>query len=499
MVTICKINEKDNVVVAVDHIPQGEIIAIAGKNIVVREDIPGGHKIAIEDISTGSDIIKYGFPIGTAKQNILPGSLVHTHNVRSKLGNLLEYTYEPDKAERIELKGGASYEFLGYKRKNGTVGIRNEVWIIPTVGCVNGCARTIEDQAQQYMSAENSIDGIYAYSHPHGCSQLGDDQLRTQKILSGLVNNPNAGAVLVLGLGCENNQISLLKEIIGNYDPERVKFLVCQEVEDEIEAGLQLVKELCGYAAQFQRERCDAAHLTIGLKCGGSDGFSGITANPLVGEISNRLIGAGGTSILTEVPEMFGAETLLMNRSRNEQVFEKTVALINNFKNYFTRYGEKIDENPSPGNKAGGITTLEDKSLGCVQKGGRAIVEDVLDYGDCVTGKGLILLQAPGNDLVASNALAAAGAQMVLFTTGRGTPFACPVPTVKISSNSDLATYKKNWIDFDAGPLVHGETMDEAADRLFQFILNLASGRVHAKSEALDKHELAIFKDGVTL
>ena len=290
-----------------------------------------------------------------------------------------------------------------------------------------------------------------------------------------------------------------MKEVIGEYDPKRVKFLVCQDVEDEIAAGTAIVKELCTYADQFYRQPCDASLLTIGLKCGGSDGLSGITANPLVGEISNRLVAAGGTSILTEVPEMFGAETLLMNRARDEEVFDKTVSLINDFKEYFMSYGEKVNENPSPGNKAGGITTLEDKSLGCVQKGGRAIVEDVLSYGDRAVKKGLNLLQAPGNDLVASNALAAAGAHMVLFTTGRGTPFACPVPTIKISSNSRLAGFKTNWIDFNAGTIAEGEAKDAAADRFFQYILDVASGKIHAKSEKLDKHELAILKNGVTL
>lgn len=389
------------------------------------------------------------------------------------------------------------YEFLGYKREDGSAGIRNEVWIIPTVGCVNSIARAIEAAGQQFKTKH--IDGIYAYNHPHGCSQLGDDQVHTQKILSGLVHSPNAGAVLVLSLGCENNQVDLMKQVIGDYNPDRVKFLVCQDVEDEIEAGTAIIKELCAYADRFYRQPCDASLLTIGLKCGGSDGFSGITANPLVGEISNRLIAAGGTSILTEVPEMFGAETLLMNRARNEKVFDKTVDLINNFKEYFMSYGEKVNENPSPGNKAGGITTLEDKSLGCVQKGGTAIVEDVLEYGDRVTKNGLNLLQAPGNDLVASNALAAAGAHMVLFTTGRGTPFASPVPTIKVSSNSHLAQYKSNWIDFNAGTIAEGETKEAAADRFFQYILDVASGKIHAKSEKLDKHELAIFKNGVTL
>jgi altronate hydrolase len=497
MKKICKINSKDNVAVAVDGIAKGDTITVNSETIMVREDIPAGHKVAVCDIAQEADVVKYGFPIGTAKMAIARGSWVHTHNVKSKLGSLLEYTYEPEKADREELAGSKHYEFLGYPRSDGTVGIRNEVWIIPTVGCVNDIARAIEERAQTYKTEH--IDGIYAYSHPHGCSQLGDDQLNMQKILSGLVHNPNAGAVLVLGLGCENNQIALLKEVIGDYDAQRVQFLVCQEVEDEIAAGIAIVKELCAYANQFHRQSCDASQLTIGLKCGGSDGFSGITANPLVGEISNRLIAAGGTSILTEVPEMFGAETLLMNRARNGEVFRKTELLINNFKEYFLRYGEKVDENPSPGNKAGGITTLEDKSLGCVQKGGRAIVEDVLDYGDQAVKKGLNLLQAPGNDLVAANALAAAGAHLVLFTTGRGTPFACPVPTIKVASNSYLAGFKKNWVDFDAGSLLHGETMEEAAERFFQYILNVASGKEHAKSEKLDKHELAIFKDGVTL
>lgn len=497
MMTVFQINEKDNVAVAVSSVAAGETIAAGAASCRASADIPAGHKIALRPIAKGQDVIKYGFPIGTATQDIAAGDWVHTHNVQSKLGGVLQYTYEPEKADRRELAGTARYEFLGYKRPDGTAGIRNEVWIIPTVGCVNAIARAIEDASQIYKTSR--IDGIYAYSHPHGCSQLAEDQLRTQKLLSGLVHNPNAGAVLVLSLGCENNQIDLMKKVIGSYDPRRVQFLVCQETDDEIAAGTAAVKELCAYADQFYRQPCDASLLTIGLKCGGSDGLSGITANPLVGEISNRLIAAGGTSILTEVPEMFGAETLLMNRARNEEVFEKTVSLINDFKEYFMSYGEKINENPSPGNKAGGITTLEDKSLGCVQKGGRAIVEDVLPYGGRAVKKGLNLLQAPGNDLVASNALAAAGAHMVLFTTGRGTPFACPVPTIKISSNSGLAARKSRWIDFNAGVIADGADKKQTADRFFQYILDVASGKIHAKSESLDKHELAIFKNGVTL
>lgn len=497
MAKIFKINDADNVAVAVEALTAGETVELAGTTYTVGSDIPAGHKMAIKPIAQGEDVVKYGFPIGTAKESVEPGTWMHTHNVQSKLAGELTYSYEPEKAGETAVANAKEYTFDGYEREDGTAGIRNEVWIVPTVGCVNSIARLIEDASQEFKT--DTIDGIYAYSHPHGCSQLGDDHVHTQKILSGLVHSPNAGAVLVLSLGCENNQLEDFKKVIGDYDPNRVKFLICQEVEDEVTAGVNIMKELCAYAAKFHRTPQPASKLTIGLKCGGSDGFSGITANPLVGMISNKIVAAGGTSILTEVPEMFGAETLLMNRARDAAIFDKTVSLINDFKGYFMRYGEKTNENPSPGNKAGGITTLEDKSLGCVQKGGRAIVEDVMKYGDRATEKGLLLLEAPGNDLVAANALAASGAHIVLFTTGRGTPFASPVPTVKISSNSRLAGFKANWIDYNAGQLLEGKSMEEVAEDFWLYILDVASGRKHAKAEALDKHELAIFKDGVTL
>ncbi|MCL2567151.1 MAG: altronate dehydratase family protein [Alphaproteobacteria bacterium] len=497
---VLKINPKDNVAVAVSALKKGEVVAVDGFSITVIADIPVGHKIAVASIAKGEEIIKYGNPIGVAKEDIAAGSWVHTHNVATKLGKILDYTYKPTnsaKKGQADLPKPSGKTFLGYKRPNGYVGIRNEVWIIPTVGCVNGIAKLIEQESAQFKTA--NIDSIQAYAHPHGCSQLGGDHLRTQKYLSALVNHSNAGAVLVLGLGCENNQIDEMKKAIGSYNPDRVKFLVSQEVEDEVLAGIALMKELCSYASQFYREPCSAANLTIGLKCGGSDGFSGITANPLVGAVSNRIVAEGGTSLLTEVPEMFGAETILMNRCRNNEVFEKVVALINDFKKYFISYGETIDENPSPGNKAGGITTLEDKSLGCIQKAGDAIIENVLHYGEIVQQKGLILVQSPGNDLVSTNALVAAGAQMVLFTTGRGTPFSAPAPTIKISSNSSLANVKNAWIDFNAGVLLDGRNINEVADELFDYILAVASGKVKAKSERLDKTELVIFKDGVTL
>ena len=486
---IFKINEKDNVAVALKNLKQGETV----DRITILQDIPMGHKIALCDIKNGEKVIKYGYPIGSAKEDIKRGGHIHSHNLKSDVAGKLTYNYNPNFAEITPTEHKT---FMGYKRENGDVGIRNEIWIIPTVGCVNSIVKAIENGSKQYKT--DNIDGIFSYNHPYGCSQLGDDMENTLKYLSGLINHPNAGAVLVVGLGCENGNIGELKKFLGKTNEKRVKFLIAQQEEIEIEKGIELVKELCDYADKFTRTPQDTEKLRIGLKCGGSDGFSGITANSLVGSFSDMLISKGGSTVLTEVPEMFGAETILMNRCRTEKLFNKTVDLINNFKGYFMKYGEKTDENPSPGNKDGGITTIADKSLGCVQKGGTAPVEDVLNYGEQIKKKGLSLLQAPGNDLVASNALAVSGCQLVLFTTGRGTPFGCPVPTIKISSNTPLYNRKKTWIDFNAGVLLEDRKMPELTEDFFDFVLDVCSGKT-AKSEMLDKTELAIFKDGVTL
>ena len=489
-----KIHELDSVAVAVEALKIGETVTVGNNEITLLNDIPAGHKFALKDIPQDENIIKYAYPIGHAKVDIKKGEHIHTHNTKSNLAGVLEYEYNPDFKDVETQK---PIVFKGYKRPDGKVGIRNEIWIVPTVGCVNSIVREIENRAQKFKT--DNIDGIYSYNHPYGCSQLGDDMNMTLKYLSGLIKHPNAAAVLVVGLGCENGNIEELKKVLGSYDETRVKFLVAQDFEDEISEGVKIIKKLSELADTYKREECPASDLIIGLKCGGSDGFSGITANPLLGSLSDRIIGMGGSTILTEVPEMFGAETILMNRCRTENEFNKTVELINNFKKYFMRYGEKVDENPSPGNKEGGITTLEDKALGCTQKCGTAPVEDVLSYGEIVKKNGLSLLQAPGNDLVAANALAVSGAQLILFTTGRGTPFGCPVPTAKISSNSNLATKKKTWIDFNAGSLLENKSMPELTDEFIDFVLKLASGEITAKAEKLDKHELAIFKDGVTL
>ena len=507
MQNFIKINDNDNVVVALNAIPQGEAVtvSVSGREcrITAREEIPAGHKMAVCDIPAGGEVLKYGYRIGNAKEEIPAGAWIHTHNVGTALGDLLEYSYEPvaavqDAGQTTPKSNGAQdVIFMGFNRPDGKVGVRNEIWVIPTVGCVNNVATAIARQANAFV--RGTVEEVIAFPHPYGCSQMGEDQEHTRQILADLVNHPNAGGVLVLGLGCENSNIGELMPYIGDYDENRVKFLVAQECEDEIAEAVEIVRGLIDYAAGFEREPVSVEKLVVGMKCGGSDGLSGITANPLVGRFSDLLISRGGTTILTEVPEMFGAETILMNRCANQELFHKTVDLINDFKQYFKSHNQTIYENPSPGNKKGGISTLEDKSLGCTQKSGSALVKGVLQYGERVQAPGLNLLSAPGNDLVASTALAAAGAHIVLFTTGRGTPFASPVPTVKISTNSGLAGRKANWIDFNAGVLVEDDrSMAEEARNLFDYVVEVASGR-QVCSEAAGFHDMAIFKQGVTL
>lgn len=449
----------------------------------VEVDLSTGHKFALTDIKEGENIIKYGNPIGHAIADIKKGEQVHTHNMKTNLSGRIEYTYTPfaDGEHDSPNKGRT---FMGYVRKDGSVAIRNEIWIVNTVGCVNKVAEEL-----------SRLTGAMHFPHPFGCSQLGDDQSTTQKILCGMVNHPNAAGVLVLGLGCENNNIEVFKGVLGEYDPDRVKFLNCQEFEDDIAEGVRLINELKEYAAQFTRQPVPVSALKVGLKCGGSDGFSGITANPLVGRFSDMLIDAGGTSVLTEVPEMFGAEHLLMARAESREIFEKTVDLINNFKGYYERHNQVIYENPSPGNKKGGITTLEEKSLGCVQKAGSRKVVDVLDYGDRLKKNGLNLLNGPGNDIVAITNLMAAGAHIILFTTGRGTPVGAPVPTVKVATNTALAEKKSRWIDYNAGKILDGVDCD---NDFFEYVISVAEG-AETKNEKHGYREISIFKDGVVL
>ena len=453
-----RINEKDNVCVSLET----------------------GHKIALCDIENGTDVIKYGYPIGKATQDIKKGESVHSHNMRTKLGDILSYEYTPDFTYP---EPEEPFYIKAFVRENGDIGIRNDIWIVPTVGCVNSIGKILAEKT-----------GAIYFSHPYGCSQLGDDMKITQLILRGLIKHPNAGGVLVLGLGCENNNIPEMKKVLGNVNEKRIRFLSVQDCEDEISRGIELINELKLIASEDEKQSVPVSRLKIGLKCGGSDGFSGITANAVVGMLTDKICAMGGTAVLTEVPEMFGAEKVLFERCENEEVFRKSVTLINNFKQYFMEHGEPVSENPSPGNKEGGITTLEEKSLGCVQKGGRAVITDVLDYGDTLTKTGLNLLNGPGNDIVSITNLAAVGCHMILFTTGRGTPLGGAVPTVKIASNDIIAEKKAHWIDFSA----FGFDKKQKADELLELIKQVADGK-QTKNEILGNREIAIFKDGVTL
>ena len=501
---LIRITDRDNVAVALESLPQGSVVEVENSAFTIGSNIPAGHKVALKDIAEGESVIKYGYPIGKAKSAIKKGEWVHTFNVKTALSEEAEYTYDEDEAKEsvIEMNAKkAMYASSGvptikaYERKNGDIGIRNSIWIIPTVGCVNQIAKLLETWGIENLGVE---DGVHAFVHPFGCSQLGDDHENTRKILSDLVHHPNAGGVLVVGLGCENNTMDSFKALVGEVDSDRIKFMVSQEEEDEVESGKKLLREIAEVVKKDKRTVVPMSKLVVGMKCGGSDGFSGITGNPLVGRFTNELVAMGGTAILTEVPEMFGAEQVLMNRAESKEVFEEVVDMINGFKHYFTSHGQVVYENPSPGNKMGGITTLEDKSLGCVQKGGRAPVSGVLKYGERVKKSGMNLLTGPGNDIVSTTVQSAAGAHIILFTTGRGTPLGSPVPTVKIATNSNLAQKKSNWIDFNAGRLL-SEDSDTVLNDFITLIQRIASGEVKTRNEINGYSEISILKDGVVL
>ncbi|SIS97910.1 UxaA family hydrolase [Alicyclobacillus vulcanalis] len=494
---VLHLSDVDDVVVALEPLQEGECVATPLGPVTARASIALGHKLAVRHVREGQPVHKYGFPIGIATRDIEPGEWVHTHNLRTALTESASYVYRPKLSARPVLDDGLT--FRGFVRPDGQVGVRNEIWVLNTVGCVNKVAERLADLANARWRGDG-IDGIYHFPHPYGCSQLGDDLGYTQALLAGLIRHPNAAGVLVVGLGCENNRIDVLRDRLDPAVAERVAFLELQRTTDEFAEGMKLLEGLVERARTFARQPVPIARLKLGLKCGGSDGLSGVTANPLVGQVADRVVARGGTALLSEVPEMFGAETVLMDRADSAETFAKIVDLIQSWKDYYTRHGQPVYENPSPGNKAGGITTLEEKSLGAVQKGGRVSqVVDVLSYGEPAVKPGLNLVSAPGNDMVSVSALAASGAHVILFTTGRGTPFGGPVPTLKIASNHPLAAAKPSWIDFDAGRILLGESMEALADDLFQQVIRVASGEELAKHEVNGYREIAIFKDGVTL
>ena len=486
------INKIDNVAVALTNLSKGETY----EGTLLIEDIPVGHKFALKDINENEDVIKYGYPIGHATQKILKGSHVHVQNTKTNLGDELSYSYTQKFVENKYKDDNIKVKV--FKRKFNKYGIRNNLLIVPLVGCVNAQAELIKQNVLKQID-KNLIDDVIVTKHPYGCSQMGDDMTNTIETLQAVVKHPNAGGVLVLALGCENNQLEPFKASLTNYDTDRVLFLKAQDVEDEVEEGTKLCMSLYQKMITDKREEAPLSTITIGLKCGGSDGFSGISANPLVGEMSDFIVANGGSTLLTEVPEMFGAEQVLMHRAKDEETFNKIVSLINNFKKYYSDHNQVCYENPSPGNKQGGITTLEDKSLGCTQKAGLSKVVDVLHLGDEIKHKGLNLLKGPGNDMIACSNLACAGAHVILFTTGRGTPFGTFVPTMKIATNTPLSVKKSNWIDFNAGQIVDGKSMEEVFEEFKNTIIKIINGELKTKNEINDFQELAIFKDGVTL
>ena len=503
MERLIRITPRDNVAVAIEPLFKGDVVSVEGRNITLASDLPAGHKMAIEDIRQGEKVIKYGYPIGAATCDIAKGSHVHAFNIRTLLSEDASYTYDEavakayiEEARERELGWKDKVPtIMAYERADGDIGIRDEIWIVPTVGCVNRIGEKLVEWARANLDVK---DGIHVWTHPFGCSQLGGDHENTRRILADLVHHPNAGGVLVLSLGCENNTPESFRELVGDVDESRVKFLTCQKVEDEIAEGQRLLSQIAEAMKNDRRTSVPLSRLRVGFKCGGSDGFSGITANPLVGRFCDELTAMGGTAILTEVPEMFGAEQVLMDRAAERGVYEQVVKLIEDFKHYFTSHGQVVYENPSPGNKAGGISTLEDKSLGCVQKGGRSVVTGVAQYGERITRPGLNLLSGPGNDIVSTTVQSAAGAHMILFTTGRGTPLGSPVPTVKIATNDDLARRKADWIDFNAGRVL-GEDAQKVTSDLLQYIVKVASGDIRTRNETNGYAEISIFKDGVVL
>ena len=489
-----QIHPSDNIAVALRDISAGTAVSIGGRDYIAEEPIPFGHKMALCDIGENEDVIRYGCPIGHTTKAVHAGQWLHSHNVATNLSGLLDYEYAP--VQPREKKSGLLPDsFMGYRRSSGRPGTRNDIWIIPTVSCVNTLCQAIAREAGSFPG----VDAVLALPHNAGCSQLGDDHEMTQRILSSIVHHPNAGAVLLVSLGCENNDFEHFIPTLGDYDPERVRFMVSQDVEgDEKEEGLRIVRELAAVLSRDKRESFPVSELCIGFKCGGSDGFSGITANPLCGLIAERVTDLGGAAVLTEVPEMFGAEQFLMNRADSLETFGKVVRMINSFKQYYLDYGQPIYENPSPGNKRGGITTLEEKSLGCIQKGGHAVVTDTLEIGQMSEKPGLQLMTGPGNDSVSITNLLTSGAQLLLFTTGRGNPLGTAIPTVKIASNTALAERKANWIDFDAGEVLD-KGMELPAEELWQYAVDVASGRKHTKNELNGFREIMIFKNGVLL
>lgn len=495
-----KLYPQDTVALATSELKKGQTVTVDGETITLLDDIPNAHKIALKDFETGEAVRKYDNIIGYASKPIKKGEWIHSHNEVTGLGKSKEYTYDFNPISIFP--GESDKTFMGYDRADGGAGIRNHLAIISTVFCANGPLRKLARMAEAKYPATENFDGIIAFDQEFGCSQTGKDLVTTCKIIAGIAKNANFGGVLLVSNGCEMAIPSVLEQYMGDYDKKRIRTLTLQEVEDEFTAGMELIDEIMEEMKDDKRTPININRLHIAMNCGGSDGYSGITANTLLGTLCDTLVKEGAIMNMTEVPEMMGAEHILMNRAADKSIFDDIVKMMYDYDAYFARYGEKAADNPTQGNKAGGLTTLEEKSLGCIQKGGHCAVMEVLEYGERATKNGFVLVSGPGNDLAGVSGQIAAGAVLTIFTTGRGTPCGFAGPTFRLASNTALATRKSNWIDYDAGRLLTAKTPEEVEalnKELYDAIMATVNGQYRTRTEENGYYILGALKDGVTL
>lgn len=484
MNTLLRLHPKDNVALALRPLPSGARVSVEGISLFTRDPIPYGHKVALVSIPKGGRIIKYGYPIGRAVRSISPGEHVHVHNTES--GRAHGDTARPVIREESSLIPRFPQDtFLGFRRQDGRVGVRNHVLVMASVHCVNGGVERIGRE----------VPGVVALPHIYGCSQLGEDLAQTRRVLEGYVSHPNVGATLIVGLGCE--ALPTRELVDGLRDRGyRVELLLLQEIGGSraaVRKGKELAAELLGEVGKLRPEPVPLSELVVGVECGGSDAWSGVTANPAVGAIADALVAHGGTVILSEVTEFIGAEHILAARAISPEVGKAILRAVARREGVAVEMGVDLrGAQPSPGNMEGGLTTIEEKSLGAIVKGGTTPVREFLGYGERPSARGLVVMDTSGNDLESVTGMVAGGAQVVLFTTGRGTPVGNPiVPVIKISSNTPLYERMRDDLDFDAGSILRGEPPTSVAARLAALLLEVAGGRP-TQAEVWGHREFAI-------
>jgi len=481
----------DDVVVVTRELPAGTSVVTATGTVVVRDDVPRSHKLAVRAVPAGSPVHKYGQSIGLATVDIAAGDHVHVHNLGM---DRAERAYEFG-TQRTVLPApvGPERTFLGYHRANGRVGTRNYVGVLTSVNCSASTAKMIAEQFRgMALDAFGHVDGVVALTHQSGCGLVpGSDGANTLlRTLRGYAQHPNFGGVLVLGLGCEMVPVQSLVDGLDLPSDTLVQTLTIQDtggVRATVRAGVDRIKEMLPVLEARRRAPAPISALVLGLNCGGSDGYSGITANPALGYASDRIVAAGGTSILGETPEVFGAEHLLTRRAVSEPVGRKLLDRIDWWQGYAAAGGGTLDNNPSPGNKAGGLTTILEKSLGAVAKAGQADLAAVYEYAEPVTEHGLVFMDTPGYDPVSVTGIVAGGATVVCFTTGRGSVFGCrPTPSIKLATNTEMYERMSDDMDINCGRIVDGTaTLTDVGDEIFERIIAVASGELTA-SEDLD-------------